>query len=184
MSDQEELNQRMLDHSWRYFELHAGQRMTLFNYFLALSGVALAGLAACLQGARYLWPIGAALGMGLTIIASVFWKLDQRTSFLVKHAEKAVVQLEREFPENSARLITSESSATLAANGTRGRWSRIWTYGASFRFAFALMAVFGLAGAALCGARITGWVRDADGTEKTLKVECIVPSFADGGRGP
>ena len=35
----------MREHSWRYFEVHAGQRITVFNYFLVASGAIAAGLA-------------------------------------------------------------------------------------------------------------------------------------------
>lgn len=39
----------MLEHAWRYFSLHAQQRLSLFNYFLLASGSVVAGPAACLQ---------------------------------------------------------------------------------------------------------------------------------------
>ena len=36
---------RDLEHAWRYFALHAEQRMTVFNFFVASAGLALTGLA-------------------------------------------------------------------------------------------------------------------------------------------
>jgi hypothetical protein len=42
MNDDEARN---LDHAWRYFSLHAEQRMTVFNFYVASAGLALTGLA-------------------------------------------------------------------------------------------------------------------------------------------
>ena len=41
--------QRSMEHAWRYFELHAQQRMTVFNFYLAISGLLAAGIGMCLQ---------------------------------------------------------------------------------------------------------------------------------------
>jgi len=46
---QHEPSRDMLDYAWRYFSLHAGQRIAIFNFFVVLSGLSLPGLAACLQ---------------------------------------------------------------------------------------------------------------------------------------
>lgn len=38
-----------LEHAWRYFALHAGQRMSLFNYFVLCFAFVSAGLAGCIR---------------------------------------------------------------------------------------------------------------------------------------
>ena len=38
-----------LAHAWAYFQLHAAQRITIFNYFVVLSGILATGLAAAIQ---------------------------------------------------------------------------------------------------------------------------------------
>ena len=78
------------NHAWRYFELHANQRIAVFNFFLVLSGLIAAGLAAAVQAAGLLLVVGAVLGLLLALVSFIFWKLDQRTSFLIKHAEQAL----------------------------------------------------------------------------------------------
>src|SRR5580704_16155126 len=55
--------QVMLEHAWRYFALHANQRMSLFNFFLVLAGLISAGLAACLQRTGSFQLLGVALGL-------------------------------------------------------------------------------------------------------------------------
>jgi len=89
----------VLTHAGRYFELHANQRMSVFNFFLALSGVVSAGLAALVQGSAHLIFLGILLGLLLVLVSFIFWKLDQRVSFLIKHAEDALSELE----ENASR---------------------------------------------------------------------------------
>jgi hypothetical protein len=37
--EQAQIRKEMMDHAWRYFELHASQRMSLFNFFLVLAAL-------------------------------------------------------------------------------------------------------------------------------------------------
>lgn len=46
------LNSAAREHAWKYVEIHAGQRMSIFNFFLVLSGLVLAGIAGCLSQGR------------------------------------------------------------------------------------------------------------------------------------
>jgi hypothetical protein len=146
-----------LDHAWRYFELHADQRMSMFNYFLVLFGFVSAGLAGCLQASGVLRLVGVVLGLALAAIAFTFWKLDQRTAFLVKHAECALCSVERSVLPDGARLFGTEPSHTSQTQAMSARHRALWTYGTSFRFVFGLAAAVGLAGAALALALYVGW---------------------------
>ena len=144
-----EQSHALLEHSWRYFELHANQRMTVFNFFLVLSGAIAAGLAATIQGSARLAMLGVALGALLALVAFVFWKLDQRVSFLIKHAEAALADVERALPEQSAQLFLSEPNKTEHVVATGNWWTRQWTYSRAFRLVFWIMGLAGVAGAAL-----------------------------------
>ena len=145
----------MLTHAWRYFELHANQRMSVFNFFLALSGVVSAGLAALMQGSAQLSFLGALLGLLLILVSFVIWKLDQRVSFLIKHAETALSELESALPDERARLFLREPSKTDAVSSGHW-WSRHWTYGQSFRMVFFVMACIGFGGSLLSTFRFAG----------------------------
>jgi hypothetical protein len=149
----------MLDHAWRYFELHAGQRMSLFNFFLVVSGVILAGLAACLQLTGSLRLLGLCLGVLLAVVAFTFWKLDQRVSFLIKHAEDAIVGIEKLLPLDVARLFSNERGRTAAHKSVGIGLVRPWTYGSAFRFIFWIMGLVGISGGTLSLARYLGWIR-------------------------
>jgi hypothetical protein len=148
----------MREHAWRYFELHANQRIAVFNFFLLASGAIAAGLATTLQGTPRFSSLGIALGALLMLVAFIFWKLDQRASFLIKHAENALAETERAFPANEACLFLFEPKASKQASQTASWWSKQWTYGQAFRFVFIVMGLFGVAGAALSLARFTGWL--------------------------
>ena len=83
----DEFHEKEFDHAWRYFELHANQRMTVFNFFLVLVGLVAAGIATSRQGAQTLALLGVFLGLLLAFFSFIFWKLDQRVCFLMKQAE-------------------------------------------------------------------------------------------------
>jgi hypothetical protein len=141
-------DEKALSHAWSYFALHANQRVTVFNYFVVFAGVLSTGMAAAIQNSPKQAFVGMALGLLLVTLSFVFWKIDQRTAFLVKHAEAFIAQLE----PKSAPLVGLEEQKTLAAK----RGMRMWTYGEAFRTIFAIMALIGVVGAALGGLRASG----------------------------
>lgn len=146
------------EHAWKYFEIHANQRIVIFNYFLVVSGAIAAGLATTLQGSARFASLGIVLGCLLILVAFVFWKLDQRVSFLIKRAELALSETEVLFPMPGAHLFMKEPMATKSASESGSWWSRHWTYGKSFRFVFSAMAAFGVAGALLSAMKFAGLI--------------------------
>lgn len=150
MSNNDASGKEMLEHAWRYFALHAEQRISIFNFFLILSGIVVAGLAACLQLHGPFQLLGVVLGALLALVSFTFWKLDQRTSFLIKHAENAITELEQSFPIQSSRLISSERIRTDENISSLSGLFRLWTYGSAFRLVFTVMGLVGVAGAFIC----------------------------------
>jgi hypothetical protein len=147
-----------LEHAWRYFALHAGQRMSMFNYFLILFGLVSAGLAGCLRADDLLRTAGIAMGLCLAVVAFTFWKLDQRTAFLIKLAEAALHEAEElALSADAARLFRREPSETENAQSIKHPLARVWTYGSSFRLVFCLAALVGFVGAGLSLALCLGW---------------------------
>jgi hypothetical protein len=125
---------KAMDHAWRYFALHAQQRMSVFNFFVVLSGILSTGIAAGLQGGKPTL-VTATLGALLAIFAFVFRRLDRRGAQFVKLAEDALVAGEACCVPDYARVFSLEHAGTPA--GT-------WTFGRSFRLIFAVMAIAGL----------------------------------------
>ena len=144
------------EHAWKYFELHAHQRIAVFNFFLVVSGALTAGMAATLQGSARFSGLGVALGILLALVSFLFWKLDQRVAFLVKHAEAGLTLIESYFPVSEAQLFLQEPRKTTEAQQHSSVWTRQWSYGRVFRFLFASMAAVGVCGSVLCGLRFLG----------------------------
>ena len=108
-----------LEHAWSYFQLHATQRITVFNYFVVFSGVLATGLATAVQANPRLAAVGIVLGLLLSLLSFLFWKLDQRASFLIKHAEELIKTLE----PTTAPLFKEEVAKTEHARKTKGLWT-------------------------------------------------------------
>lgn len=144
------------EHAWNYFQLHANQRMAVFNFFVVLTGVLSAGIAGVMQGSAKLALIGIILGPLLPLLSFVFWKLDQRTSFLIKHAEAALLDLERSMPVQSVQLFMTEPQLSQEAKLKTDDWSRQWSYGNSFGLIFISMALIGIISTVLCVLKFVG----------------------------
>ncbi len=152
--------QACLEHCWRYFELHSAQRINIFNYFVAFSGLATTGLAAVIQNGDKFAVLGIVMGVVIALVAIVFGKLDQRMSMLVKHAEKALIVAESVELSPHGHLFASEDASFDAASRQAIFPLRPQTMGASFRFLFIAMGCIGLAGSlvsALLAAGALSW---------------------------
>ncbi len=84
-------------YAWAYFAVHADQRMKLFNFFLILSGLALAAFPTVRGMAPGSTLVGV-LPLLLVLSAFLFWRLDERTRHLVKNAEDALRFLDQLWP--------------------------------------------------------------------------------------
>lgn len=130
-----------MDHAWRYFELHAQQRMTVFNFYLAISGLTAAGIGVSLQYGSEFSIVTFMLGNFLSLISFIFWKLDQRVSELIKRSERALSELEKVSSIKYAILFLEEG--TDPKSMSYGLLST-WTYGRCFRVSFVTVALSGL----------------------------------------
>lgn len=130
---------RSLEHAWKYFELHAQQRMTVFNFFLAISGLVAAGIGAGLQQGDKFSVLVCLLGGFLFFIAFLFWKLDQRVSLMIKASENAIVAIEKIAVINDASIFSNEQSLSRSFGV-----AAVWSYGRCFRTCFGLVAFSGL----------------------------------------
>ncbi len=99
------------DYAWAYFELHANQRMNSFNFFVVIAALLTAGLAGSLHKEFQFHSVGIFLSLALTFIAFIFWKLDQRVRFLIKHAEEALREIEKQRLKEAS--VSREDQAVL-----------------------------------------------------------------------
>ncbi|MFV3384669.1 hypothetical protein ACNFCJ_04300 [Pseudomonas sp. NY15364] len=132
--------QRSMEHAWRYFELHAQQRMTVFNFYLAISGLIAAGIGICLQQGVGFSALISMLGVALSLVSFLFWKLDQRVTEMIKKSEVALRVIEKESIISVAALFSNDSDS----NASSGLFS-VWSYGRCFRVAFMTVGLIGAA---------------------------------------
>ncbi|NKB65750.1 MAG: hypothetical protein GKR89_01695 [Candidatus Latescibacteria bacterium] len=148
--------QQLRQYAWDYFHLHSTQRMSVFNFFTFLAALMTTGLVTTFGPNFQAHSLGIALGALLSLIAFVFWKLDQRTRFLIKNAEEALKELEgsiggEQDQPHPATLFRYEEHRTSAARRAQSiwPWRRQLSYGKSLNLVFLLFGLFGLIGAAI-----------------------------------
>ncbi|HEX3860664.1 MAG TPA: hypothetical protein VHY35_03135 [Stellaceae bacterium] len=134
-----------LEHAWRHFQLHAQQRISVFNFYVATASLLIAGLAFTFQAARPIWAFGVAAGILLTFLSVLFWKLDSRVSSIIKSSEDVMAKAEAQLiSDTNLRTVSVEREMTAS---TPFAWHKAWTYGQTFRRIFFVMAAIGLGGA-------------------------------------
>lgn len=150
--------------AWKYFQQHASQRISFFNFFVVLASSMVALLVAALFQLKA-YPIGAAVGLMLAFISFIFWKVDERNKHLTKTGEHALKELESrygflpKFDDATAdkgpavlRIFTREEWATKKLReAQRGRpiWRRQLSLSRCLDLLFIVYGIAGCIGAAL-----------------------------------
>jgi hypothetical protein len=137
--------------AWDYFTTHAAQRMTVFNFYIALSTLTAATYFSSFKADSNLATARPGLAFMLCIFAFVFWKLDQRNRFLIKNAERALKHFESTDQEDdAAKIFTREELETSGRKVSGWRRVLIWrlhlSYSDCFNFIFLVFFVIGLVG--------------------------------------
>lgn len=83
-----------------WFQIHADQRLKLFNFYVLLFLGLLAGFGTVVKEKLYWLELG--IPLLLLVITYSFKQLDRRSAALVKHAECALRELERKLEAASA----------------------------------------------------------------------------------
>jgi hypothetical protein len=94
--------QAAISHAWNYFVYHAQQRQTVFNFFLILIGASIAAFGATLAKPESSHPLfHAVLGALISICSFLFWRLDRRSTRLIKLAETRLRALEKSLTDKT-----------------------------------------------------------------------------------
>lgn len=136
-----------LNHATKHFEIHAAQRLTAFNFFIVISGAILAAIAASIQKPEEFALPGAALGVLLAILSAIFWKLDRRTRFLIKHSESAIKKYEAKHLDPEFRVFSNEECETEDHRKSHKFSKRMFSYSEVFGLLFLGSGLLGMAGA-------------------------------------
>jgi len=140
--------------AWDYFQTHASQRLTTFNFYIVTSGVITAAMVGTFQKEFRFPLIGVGLGLLLIFFSFVFWKLDNRNRSLIKNAEKALRWFEREASPDGLvidpmiRIFTIEENE-ITENQELAFKDRFFSYSKCFRFVFGAFSAVGSIGVAI-----------------------------------
>ena len=127
------------EHAWKYFELHSQQRMTVFNFYITIISLLIAGSGICLQQGGDLIYLTSVIGVFIIFITFIFHKLDSRVSFLIKNAETALKNIEKNFENDEVKIFTSDERNTQLNESIMSMWS----YGKCFRVSFYILSYVG-----------------------------------------
>lgn len=147
-----------LNIAWNYFQQHAQQRISYFNYFIMFSSIMITALIATLSPQFNLNFLGVGIGLMQVMIAVVFVKIDQRNKYLTKIGEKALIEIENSYnlPEcinsSSAKVFNNEYITTKEIKKTRN-WYKVilWqiSHSSSYKMIYYSFAFAGLVGVIL-----------------------------------
>ena len=115
-SQDNQLHDQLMDtkfeYAWRYFSLHARQRVTMFNFFLLASG-ALANAFVFLFKDGFQWQGGTVALVGM-VVSLISIGLDVRNNALVDLGEKALKRVENEYLYKSEQLVPDQAPPAYA----------------------------------------------------------------------
>ncbi len=150
--------------AWDFFQMQAGQRLTTFNFYIALSSLITTGLAASFNPALCLPSLGIVFGVLLLLFSFIFWKLDHRNRDLIKGAEASL-----KYYESKSSLKDDKGKPHIAKRFTREDydtnekkkqsswrfWRNHYSYSTCFSAVFMVFGIVGLAGFIISLVRFT-----------------------------
>ena len=110
-----EYNRDALDHAWRWFELHARQRLQLVNFFLLSAAFLSSGYAVTLADYPRVSAVLALIGLAMAVF---FWLVERRVRALLKAGERAMAKSEQRLARATGikeiRLVRSVENANTS----------------------------------------------------------------------
>lgn len=137
------LHQTRFEYAWRWFEIHARQRVTMFNFFLLSTGI-LANAYGILFREELYWQAAIVAVIG-AFAGLVSYFLDVRNSQLVNMGEKGLKRVEKEHLELFS--VEGQSRTELAILSTE-RQPVFWQQHKWLIRSLEVVAVIGYSGAA------------------------------------
>jgi len=126
------------DFALKWFQLQADQRLKVFNFFLIIAGICVAGFFTAMQ-AKY--PFAASfISLVLVLVCIFFKQLDLRTAQLVEIGEDYL----RDWLQEKNRAINSANVNLIARADVR---RRCLSYRQVFNLLFLIFGIVGLLGA-------------------------------------
>lgn len=134
---------KIRDYCWNYFEYHSRQQMLIIHYYILISGGIIAAVLASSLAGKSCPLLLFVASIFLSLITLVFWKLDKRTAYLIKHSEIALKKIEMSLEKDiagvacDAKLFSDEEESFKKVRATRFyEIDKLWSYRHSFKILF------------------------------------------------
>jgi hypothetical protein len=143
--------------------MQAGQRLTTFNFYIAISSLLSTGLVASFKTDIDFPYLGIVFGLLLILFSFIFWKLDQRNGDLIKGAEatlkffeaKSTLEDEEDIPHVAKRFSREEFDTNIKRNSHSWRfWRNHYSYYQCLRGVFMIFGCGGFVGLCFSVARL------------------------------
>ena len=113
-----DLNKARIELAWNWFEFHAKQRTSFYNYFLIITGILLNGYFISFQHNLFSFSIAVAVfGM---INTFCFWSIDIRNRRLTSYAENIIEAIETEVLFRGLNNAKGSPLGLLSVDGSYG----------------------------------------------------------------
>ncbi len=141
--------------AWDFFQMQAGQRLTTFNFYIAISSLLSTGLVTTFKTDMDIPYLGIAFGLLLILFSFIFWKIDQRNGELIKGAEATLKFFEAnasladdsDIPHIAKRFLREEYDTYLKKGSNSWRfWRNHYSYSQCFSRVFLVFGCCGFAG--------------------------------------
>jgi len=141
--------------AWDFFQMQAGQRLTTFNFYIAICSLLSTGLVATLKTDIGLSYLGIVFGLLLILFSFIFWKLDQRNGDLIRGAEESLkffesrssLKDEANIPHVAKRFSREDFDTSKKKRLHSWRfWRNYYSYSQCFRLVFFIFGCGGLVG--------------------------------------
>jgi hypothetical protein len=133
------------DYAWRYFSMHADQRLKTFGFYVTLATL-VGGAFVAMVKEHTEWKWLSILPFLLTFMTFVFWKFESRNKQLVRNGEAALKHLDELLPLEKKTtephvLCIFARDDYLSGQVEGSPIKRKWTYSRCFN---AVFLVFGI----------------------------------------
>ena len=128
--------EKQLDYAWAWFEYHAGQRLTGFNFFLILAGASIVAYSNAVKDNAAALGVGVA-GFGV-VVAIAFFILDLRNEQLIAvgaanlESLEPTLELQIVGPDNAGRRRVANHTfvlrSILGTFALLGVAAAVWAY--------------------------------------------------------
>ncbi len=138
-----------MDTLWKYFELHANQRMQMMNFYIVIVSLFLTALVAMFCSDKDVKIYESVVCVSIIFFSWIFMMYDKRTRNMIKNCEDAIKVIEKKYMEKLDPDIMIFTQEALWAKVNK---EMTYTKIMYLEFAFVIVIAFiGLIATLICG---------------------------------